>query len=144
MLLLEKSIEKKKKEHWNLYIDSFLEPYASKGACTVRKGTNLTLINRLSHQRFLFVGDDIDPESANHAVGLITIYGIENKEEIIHCYINSNGGSAIGGLAIFASVTTGIAPVHTICVGTAISMASFILSGGVSTKRLAFPHARRQ
>uniref|UniRef100_UPI00315D7CAE clp protease proteolytic subunit n=1 Tax=Plantago daltonii TaxID=223173 RepID=UPI00315D7CAE len=98
--------------------------------------------NRLSHQRFLFVGDDIDPESANHAVGLITIYGIENKEEIIHCYINSNGGSAIGGLAIFASVTTGIAPVHTICVGTAISMASFILSGGVSTKRLAFPHAR--
>ncbi|MFQ6638167.1 hypothetical protein Gotur_014065 [Gossypium turneri] len=34
--------------------------------------------------------------------------------------------------------------VHTICMGLAASMGSFLLAGGEITKRLAFPHARRQ
>ncbi|KAG4182482.1 hypothetical protein ERO13_A09G045346v2 [Gossypium hirsutum] len=34
--------------------------------------------------------------------------------------------------------------VHTICMGLATSMGSFLLAGGEITKRLAFPHARRQ
>ncbi|MFQ6642826.1 hypothetical protein Gotur_018256 [Gossypium turneri] len=34
--------------------------------------------------------------------------------------------------------------VHTICMGLAASMGSFLLAGGVITKRLAFPHAWRQ
>lgn len=34
--------------------------------------------------------------------------------------------------------------IQTICMGLAASMGSFILVGGEITKRLAFPHARRQ
>nr|YP_010046232.1 clp protease proteolytic subunit [Dolichandrone spathacea]QQK38287.1 clp protease proteolytic subunit [Dolichandrone spathacea] len=34
--------------------------------------------------------------------------------------------------------------VTTICMGTAASMASFVLLGGTITKRLAFPNAWRQ
>jgi hypothetical protein len=55
---------------WDLYIDSFFlvifdEPYASKGACTVPKGYNLILINRLYRERLLFLGQDIDSEISN-------------------------------------------------------------------------------
>ncbi|MBA0671435.1 hypothetical protein Goklo_029478 [Gossypium klotzschianum] len=34
--------------------------------------------------------------------------------------------------------------VHTICMGLAASMGSFLLARGEITKRLAFPHARHQ
>jgi len=57
-------------------------------------------------------------------------------------YINSPGGSVTAGLSTFDIMNYVSAPVQTIGIGFAASMASFILAGGEKGNRLALPHAR--
>lgn len=134
----------------NLYIDSFFfrnfffEPYASKGACTVPKGYNFTLINRLYRQRALFLCQEVDYEISNQIMGLMTYLTIEDRTLDQHLFINSLGGGIIPGAGIFDLMQVVPPTIHTVCVGVAASMASLILSGGTITRRIAFPHAWRQ
>ena len=55
---------------------------------------------------------------------------------------NSPGGSVTAGLSTFDIMNYVSAPVQTIGIGFAASMASFILAGGEKGNRLALPHAR--
>lgn len=142
--------KKNKKEGWNLHIDSFfifaifVEPYASKGACTVSRGQIFILINRLYRERLLFLGQDVDSEIANQLIGLMVYLSIENATKDLYLFINSPGGWVIPGIAIYDTMQFVRPDVQTVCMGLAASMGSFILVGGKITKRLAFPHAWRQ
>nr|UEE92610.1 clp protease proteolytic subunit [Chilopsis linearis]UEE92668.1 clp protease proteolytic subunit [Chilopsis linearis] len=98
--------------------------------------------NRLYHQRFLFLGQEIDSEISNQITGLLVYFSIEDKTRDFYLFINSPGGGVISGLAIFDIMQSVVPEVQTICIGIAASMASFLLVGGAVTKRLAFPHAR--
>ena len=69
---------------------------------------------------------------------------IENDTKDLYLFINSPGGWVIPGVAIYDTMQFVQPDVHTICMGLAASMGSFLLAGGEITKRLAFPHARRQ
>ena len=122
----------------------FVEPYAPKGACTVRKGSNFTLINRLYRERLLFLGQEVDSEISNQLIGLMVYLSIENDTKDLYLFINSLGGWVIPGVAIYDTMQFVRPDVQTICMGLAASMGSFILAGGEITKRLAFPHAWRQ
>ena len=57
-------------------------------------------------------------------------------------YINSPGGSVTCGIAVYDTMNYVKCVVSTVCVGTAASMASFILAGGDRGKRIALPHSR--
>jgi len=122
----------------------FFEPYALKGACTVPKGYNLTLINRLYRERLLFLGQGIDSEITNQLIGLMIYLSIEDDTKDLYLFINSPGGWVIPGVALYDAMQFVQPDVQTICMGSAASMGSFILVGGEITKRLAFPHAWRQ
>lgn len=122
----------------------FVEPYASKGACTATKGYNFILINRLYRERLLFLGQEVDSEISNQLIGLMVYLSIENDTKELYLFINSPGGWVIPGVAIYDTMQFVQPNVHTVCMGLAASMGSFILVGGEITKRLAFPHARRQ
>lgn len=123
----------------------FFEPYASKGACTVPKGYDFfILINRLYRERLLFLGQEVDSEISNQLVGLMVYLSIEDDTKDLYLFINSPGGWVIPGIAIYDTMQFVPPNVHTICMGLAASMGSFILVGGEITKRLAFPHAWRQ
>lgn len=122
----------------------FFEPYASKGACTVPKGYNLTLINRLYRERLLFLGQEVESEVSNQLIGLMIYLSIEDDTQDLYLFINSPGGWVIPGMALYDTMQFVQPDVHTICMGSAASMGSFILVGGEITKRLAFPHAWRQ
>ncbi|KAJ0700079.1 putative endopeptidase Clp [Helianthus annuus] len=114
----------KKRKSIRIYIlIFFFEPYASKGACTVPKGYNLTIINRLYRERLLFLGQEVDN---------------------LYLFINSLGGWVILGVALYDTMQFVQPDVHTICKGSATSMGSFMLVGRQITKRLAFPHAWHQ
>ena len=63
------------------------------------------------------------------------------KAEIV-LYINSPGGSVHDGMAIYDAMRAISAPVSTVCIGTAMSMGSFLLSAGEPNRRFAWPHAR--
>nr|AHA12863.1 clp protease proteolytic subunit [Maranta leuconeura] len=100
------------------------------------------LYNRLHRQRLLYLGKELDSETSNQLVGLMVYLSIEDSTQDLYLFINSPGGGVIPGIALFDTMQTVPPYVHTICVGLAASMGSFILLGGEITQRLAFPHAR--
>ncbi|TYH97726.1 hypothetical protein ES332_A12G261600v1 [Gossypium tomentosum] len=108
-------------------------------------GYNFILINRLYRERLLFLGQEVDSEISNQLIGLMVyvIYlSIENDTKDLYLFINSPGGWVIPGVAIYDTMQFVQPDVHTICMGLAASMGSFLLAGGEITKLLAFPHAR--
>nr|QRG30799.1 ATP-dependent Clp protease proteolytic subunit [Hovenia acerba] len=121
-----------------------VEPYASKGACTVPKGYNFIPINRLYRERLLFLGQPVDNEISNQLIGLMVYLSIEDDTKDLYLFINSPGGWLIPGVAIYDTMQFVRPDIQTVCMGLAASMGSFILVGGEITKRLAFPHAWRQ
>lgn len=65
----------------------------------------------------------------------------ENPAKPIHLYINSPGGVITSGLAMYDTMQYIKAPVHTLCMGTARSMGSFLLMAGEPGERAALPNA---
>nr|YP_009647253.1 clp protease proteolytic subunit [Marshallia graminifolia]YP_009647339.1 clp protease proteolytic subunit [Marshallia trinervia]YP_009647425.1 clp protease proteolytic subunit [Marshallia obovata]YP_009647510.1 clp protease proteolytic subunit [Marshallia grandiflora]YP_009647595.1 clp protease proteolytic subunit [Marshallia ramosa]YP_009647680.1 clp protease proteolytic subunit [Marshallia mohrii]YP_009647766.1 clp protease proteolytic subunit [Marshallia caespitosa]YP_009647852.1 clp p len=102
----------------------------------------LDIINRLYRERLLFLGQEVDSEISNQLIGLMIYLSIEDDTQDLYLFINSPGGWVIPGVALYDTMQFVQPDVHTICMGSAASMGSFILVGGEITKRLAFPHAR--
>nr|YP_010142181.1 clp protease proteolytic subunit [Atractylodes japonica]QRH17148.1 clpprotease proteolytic subunit [Atractylodes macrocephala]UBK11623.1 ATP-dependent Clp protease proteolytic subunit 1 [Atractylodes lancea]UTU97081.1 ATP-dependent Clp protease proteolytic subunit 1 [Atractylodes chinensis]UTU97690.1 ATP-dependent Clp protease proteolytic subunit 1 [Atractylodes koreana]QQK92426.1 clp protease proteolytic subunit [Atractylodes japonica] len=100
------------------------------------------IYNRLYRERLLFLGQEVDSEVSNQLIGLMIYLSIEDDTQDLYLFINSPGGSVIPGVALYDTMQFVQPDVHTICMGSAASMGSFILVGGEITKRLAFPHAR--
>nr|YP_009709736.1 ATP-dependent Clp protease proteolytic subunit [Spathiphyllum cannifolium]QEX95602.1 ATP-dependent Clp protease proteolytic subunit [Spathiphyllum cannifolium] len=95
------------------------------------------LINRLYRERLLFLGQEVDSEISNQLVGLMVYLSIEDDTKDLYLFINSPGGWVIPGIAIYDTMQFVPPDVHTICMGLAASMGSFILVGGEITKRAA-------
>ena len=100
------------------------------------------LYNRLYRERVLFLCQDLDDELANQLIGIMLYLNAEENLKDLYIYINSPGGSVTCGIAVYDIVNYINSDVITLCVGTAASMASFILTGGTRGKRIAFPHSR--
>nr|YP_010036657.1 ATP-dependent clp protease proteolytic subunit [Orostachys fimbriata]YP_010230336.1 clp protease proteolytic subunit [Orostachys japonica]YP_010388252.1 clp protease proteolytic subunit [Orostachys minuta]YP_010576678.1 clp protease proteolytic subunit [Orostachys latielliptica]YP_010576762.1 clp protease proteolytic subunit [Orostachys margaritifolia]YP_010576846.1 clp protease proteolytic subunit [Orostachys malacophylla]YP_010576930.1 clp protease proteolytic subunit [Orostachys iwareng len=99
-------------------------------------------INRLYRERLLFLGQEVNNELSNQLIGLMVYLTIEDRNRELYVFINSPGGWVIPGIAVYDTMQFVPPDVHTICMGLAASMGSFVLVGGEITKRLAFPHAR--
>lgn len=100
------------------------------------------LINRLYRERLLFLGQQVDDEIANQLIGIMMYLNGEDENKDIYIYINSPGGTVIPGISLYDAMQFVVPDVHTICMGLAASMGSFVLTGGEITKRIALPHAR--
>ncbi|MFA4029506.1 MAG: hypothetical protein GDYSWBUE_000533 [Candidatus Fervidibacterota bacterium] len=94
----------------------------------------------LSH-RILFLSEPITAEVANRLIAELLLLDADNHEAQIDLYINSPGGSVLDGLAIIDTMQCIQAPVSTICVGQAASMAAWILAAGTKGRRFATPNA---
>ncbi len=68
----------------------------------------------------------------------------EDESKDMYLYINSLGGAVLVGISVYDAMQFVVPDVHTICMGLAASMGSFILTGGEITKRIVLPHALRQ
>ena len=100
------------------------------------------IFSRLLMDRIIFLGAPITDDVANIIIAQLLFLEADNPERDVHLYINSPGGSVPAGLAIYDTMQFMQAPVNTICMGMAASMACFILAGGRPGKRSALPHAR--
>jgi ATP-dependent Clp protease protease subunit len=65
----------------------------------------------------------------------------EDPDRDIQFYINSPGGEIHAGLAIYDTMQLVHAPITTIAVGMAASMATILLTGGTNGRRYALPNA---
>nr|YP_009435072.1 ATP-dependent protease proteolytic subunit [Lobelia laxa]ATG25073.1 ATP-dependent protease proteolytic subunit [Lobelia laxa] len=106
------------------------------------EATWVDLYNRLYRERALFLFNNLSLETANQIVGLMIFLNIDDCTQEQFLFINSKGGGVLNGLAVQNAIHFVLPDVHTLCLGLAASMASFVLAGGSQTKRIAFPNAR--
>ncbi|MCQ2398544.1 MAG: ATP-dependent Clp endopeptidase proteolytic subunit ClpP [Sphaerochaetaceae bacterium] len=100
------------------------------------------IYSRLLKERIIFLGGEINDESANLVVAQLLFLEAEDSKKDISLYINSPGGSVTAGLAIYDTMKYISPDVNTICMGQAASMAALILAGGTKGKRMILPSAR--
>ena len=100
------------------------------------------IYSRLLKDRIVFVGGEIDDDSANAVVAQLLFLQAQDQEKEVSMYINSPGGSVTAGLAILDTMKMVKCPVATYCVGQAASMGAILLASGAKGRRFALPHAR--
>jgi len=100
------------------------------------------IYSRLLRERIIFLGDAIEDHVANLIIAQLLFLDAEDPERDISLYINSPGGVVTSGLAIYDTMQYLRAPVSTICIGMAASMASVLLAAGAKGKRYALPNSR--
>ena len=109
---------------------------------TSRGERSYDIFSRLLMDRIVFLGAPIDDHLANITIAQLLFLDAENPEKDIYLYINSPGGSVYAGLAIYDTMQYLSAPVATICMGMAASMAAVLLAAGAPGKRSALPNSR--
>jgi len=100
------------------------------------------IYSRLLNDRVVFLGGQVDEDTANLIVAQLVHLESDDPDKDIHLYINSPGGSIYAGLAIYDTMQFIRPDVQTICYGIAMSMGSLLLAGGARGKRLALPNSR--
>ncbi|MGB9893464.1 MAG: ATP-dependent Clp protease proteolytic subunit [Candidatus Saccharicenans sp.] len=100
------------------------------------------IYSRLLKDRIIFLGTEISDEVSNLVIAQLLYLEAEASDKDISIYINSPGGSITAGLAIYDTMQFITAPVTTICLGQAASMAAVLLAAGTSGKRFSLPNAR--
>jgi ATP-dependent Clp protease protease subunit len=96
----------------------------------------------LLKERIVFLGQEVDDQIANLIVAEMLYLEALDPDRDIHLYINSPGGVAYAGMAIYDVMQHVRCEVSTICVGMGMSAAAMILAGGAPGKRLALPNAK--
>ncbi len=109
---------------------------------TARGERSFDIYSRLLNDRVVFLGGQVDEETANLIVAQMVHLESDDPEKDIHLYINSPGGSVYAGLAIYDTMQFITPDVQTICYGIAMSMGSLLLAGGATGKRMALPNSR--
>ena len=100
------------------------------------------IYSRLLKDRIIFLGGPIEDVTANIVIAQLLFLEAENPDKDIHLYINSPGGVVTAGMAIYDTMQYIKPDVSTICVGSAASMASVLLTAGARGKRFALPHSQ--
>lgn len=108
---------------------------------TNRGERSFDIYSRLLKDRIVFLGGEIDDDTANLVVAQLLFLEMENPDSDISLYINSPGGSVTAGMAIYDTMQYIKCDVSTICIGMAASMGAFLLSSGAKGKRIALPNA---
>jgi ATP-dependent Clp protease protease subunit len=99
------------------------------------------IFSRLLRERIVFVQGPIEDGMAGLVVAQLLHLEAENPSKEISMYINSPGGVVTAGLSIYDTMQYIRSPVATLCVGQAMSAASWLLAAGAPGMRRALPHA---
>lgn len=100
------------------------------------------IYSRLLKDGIIFLGSEIDDQTANVIIAQLLFLEAEDSEKDISIYINSPGGMVSAGMAIYDTMKFIKNDVVTICMGQASSMAAIILAAGTKGKRYALPNSR--
>jgi ATP-dependent Clp protease protease subunit len=100
------------------------------------------IYSRLLRERIVFLGQEVDDTVANLIAAQLLVLEAEDPGKDIWLYVNSPGGSAYAGMAIYDAMQYVAPDVATVCLGMGMSAAAMILCGGAAGKRFALPNAK--
>jgi ATP-dependent Clp protease protease subunit len=99
------------------------------------------IYSRLLRERIVFLNGPIDDGVSALVCAQLLFLESENPKKEIALYINSPGGVVTSGFAIYDTMQYIGCPISTVCMGTARSMASFLLAAGTPGHRIALPNS---
>lgn len=99
------------------------------------------IFSRLLRERVIFLNGEVNDTVSALVCAQLLLLEAEDPRKPIHLYINSPGGVVTSGFAMYDTMRYIRAPVHTLCMGTAWSMGSFLLMAGEPGARVALPNA---
>ena len=117
-------------------------PYPQVVETTPRGERSWDIFSRLLNDRIVFLGSEVNDDAANIIIAQMLYLESEDPDKEITLYINSPGGSITAGLAIYDTMQYVRAPVATVCLGSAASMAAWLLAAGAKGMRRALPNSR--
>jgi len=96
----------------------------------------------LLENRIIFLDGPIMDASANAIVMQLLFLQSESRNQDVHLYVNSPGGSVTATMAIYDTMQFIDCDVCTYCVGLAASGGAIVLAGGTKGKRFVLPHSK--
>ncbi|WP_419913572.1 ATP-dependent Clp protease proteolytic subunit [Hoeflea sp.] len=99
------------------------------------------IYSRLLRERIIFLNGEVNDDVSALVCAQLLLLEAENPKKPVFLYINSPGGVVSSGLAMYDTMRYIQPPVHTLCMGTAYSMGSFLLMAGEQGERAALPNA---
>ncbi len=99
------------------------------------------IYSRLLRERIIFLNGEVNDTISALVCAQLLFLEADNPKKPINLYINSPGGVVTSGFAMYDTMRYIRAPVHTLCMGTARSMGSFLLMAGEPGERAALPNA---
>jgi ATP-dependent Clp protease protease subunit len=96
----------------------------------------------LRRARAVLIYGPIEPKLTREVTAQVLMLDQMSREKPIRVYVNSPGGVADDGFAIYDLLRFVRAPVVTIVAGMAASAATIVLLGAPRGRRLIMPHAR--
>jgi ATP-dependent Clp protease protease subunit len=100
------------------------------------------IFSRLLRERIVFLGTQVSDQSANLIVAQLLFLEAEDPDTDIRLYVNSPGGDAYAGFAIYDAMQFVKPDVQTFAVGMAMSAGALILAGGAAGKRYVLPNSK--
>lgn len=100
------------------------------------------IYSKLLKERIIFLGDEINPVTANIVIAQLLHLAYEDPKKDIALYINSPGGSVYDGLAIYDTMQFIKPDVATYGVGLQASFGAVLLASGAKGKRFLLPNSR--
>ena len=98
--------------------------------------------DRLLQRRIVFLGDEVNDESASRVIAQLLVLSADDPVSDIFLYINSPGGSVSAGLAVYDVMRLVPNDVGTVAIGLAASMGQVLLCAGTPGKRYALPNSQ--
>jgi ATP-dependent Clp protease, protease subunit len=95
----------------------------------------------LLHNRIVFVGSEINDQTANIVVAQLLYLSNQDREAPIQMYINSPGGVIYSGMAIYDTMQMIPNPISTLAVGVTASFGTVLLIAGSKGHRYALPNS---
>ncbi|MQT12430.1 ATP-dependent Clp protease proteolytic subunit [Segnochrobactrum spirostomi] len=99
------------------------------------------IYSRLLRERIIFLNGEVNDDVSALVCAQLLFLEAENPNKPIYLYINSPGGMVTSGFAMYDTMRYVRPPVHTLCMGTARSMGSFLLMAGAPGERAALPNS---
>src|SRR3954452_20210439 len=100
------------------------------------------IFSRLLRERIVFLGTEVSEASANLIVAQLLFLEAEDPDTDIRLYVNSPGGDAYAGFAIYDAMQFVKPDVQTYCVGMAMSAGALVLASGAKGKRFVLPNSK--